>query len=133
MKRLLATASILLICNTAAAQSPMSMSEQDMQRMMAAMQEVQTCFQKIDQAEINALQQRAVKIHDEVQAMCTKGDRAGAEKRAMSYYREMMKNDTVKKVQACSEKLPEAVKSMAQGPTDYEQYAEQLNDHLCDN
>ena len=123
---------IVLFCSGASAQMPASMNQQDMQAMMAAMQEMQSCFMKIDQNAVKALQQRSLEFSSELQSLCKNGERSQAQDKAMAYYKEMMADTTVKQVKACSEKIPASLKSMAKMPLDYSKYAEELNRHVCD-
>ncbi len=125
-------ATTLLFATTALAQPPTSMSEADMQKMMSAMQEVQACFNRIDQKEVDALQHRAEQFNEKVQTLCKSGKRQQAQASAKDYYQKLMADKTVKQIEACSKKLPEPLRSMGEAPVDYPSFDEEANKHVCD-
>lgn len=120
------------LTSTTFAQPPMSMSEADMQKMMSTMEEVQTCFNRIDQKEVETLQQRAKQFKEKLQALCKTGKRQQAQASAKAYYQELMADNTLQQIKACSEKLPESIRSMGKAPIDYSKFDEKVNKHVCD-
>lgn len=123
----------LLACIGAWAQAPAGMSQADMQKMMGAMQEVQACYQNIDQKELQALQTRSEKFMTEVQQLCEAGKRADAQNKVLAYAKTMQGEPTLQKIRKCGEKLPDSIKSMVKAPEDYSEYVDNHQAHVCDS
>lgn len=127
MKKLI---SILLILfpTAVAAQNSQGMSDKDMQQMMRQMQNMQKCMQNIDQSEMKALEKRSKKFEKEVRALCTKGQRDQAQKKAISFGVEMSTTPVIQKMKKCGERMTTtmAAKPFAEVVTDYS------NRHVCD-
>lgn len=121
-----------IVASVVSAQPPGGMSEADMQKMMGAMQEMQACYQDIDQAEIQGLQQRSQQLMGEVQELCKAGKRDQAHNRVMAYAKTMQDEPTLKQMRKCMEKMPESLKSMVKAPEDYSEYVENRQTHVCD-
>lgn len=115
------------------AQMPTSMSEQDMQALMAAMQEMQACYQKVDQQALQELQEQSQKVVVEMQSLCDSGKRDAAQEKAKHYSRQMMENEAVKQMEECAQKLPASLKEMAgESPLDLDGFDDLKNSHICD-
>lgn len=117
---------------TATAQMPSNMSEQDMQKMMAAMQDAQACYEKIDKKALQALQQQAEALMTEVNSLCRAGKRAAAQERVISYARSVQKEPTLQQARRCLENMPESITSMIPAPEDYSEYIDEQDRHVCD-
>ena len=79
------------------------MSEAEMQNMMQLMQKMQECMAKVDQSELESLAQRSEEFEGELKALCDQGKKAEAQKMAIAYGKEMMKNESLKKMRKCAE------------------------------
>lgn len=121
-----------IFCTAVSAQMPGAMNEQDMQKMMAALQDVQACFQQIDQKEVATLQQQSEEFTAAIKTLCKKGERDEAQAFARDFYSAMIANKTVKQAKSCAQKIPEAVKQMVQTPMDFSQFTEEKDRHVCD-
>ncbi len=75
----------------------------NMQQMMQLMQKMQQCMAKIDQTELETLQQQSQKISVELDALCKKGERNKAQTKALAYSKKMMKNPALMQVKKCGE------------------------------
>lgn len=87
----------------AAAQNHPGMNEADLQNMMQRMQQMQECMEKIDPAEMKALEQRGDEFEAELNTLCAQGKRDEAQKKAIAYGKEMMENPAIKQMKECGE------------------------------
>jgi predicted transcriptional regulator len=127
---------IMLLCLapiTSFAQNPMGMSEADMQKMMQQMQEAQACMEKIDQAELDALEKRAKQFEAEMKSLCASGKRDKAQDRAMVYMKEIVNSQAVKDAKRCAEKMKGAMQGMMQDMPLVNQDKDYTNMHVCDS
>ena len=93
----------LMIPMVAVAQNSQNMSEEDMQKMMQQMQKMQSCLENIDQAELDALDQRSSQMRTKVEALCASGKRDEAQEMAISFGKEMAKDPTIQSAKKCTE------------------------------
>ena len=94
---------LLLAPMVAVAQNNQNMSQEDMQKMMQQMQKMQSCMENIDQAKLDALDQRSSQMRTKVESLCAKGKRDEAQKTAISYGKEMAKDPTIQSMKKCTE------------------------------
>ncbi len=129
MKKLMLT--LLLIAPfTALAQQ--GMNQQDMQNMMAQMQEMAVCMQTIDQKEIKALETDANKFEAEVKTLCKNGKRDEAQDKAVEFSKKMLSSPALKTMRGCTEKMSASMKGMMPN-MDPEEMAKDYSDHhVCD-
>ncbi len=123
----------LLLPVAAIAQDYQGMSQQDMQKMMQGMQQMQSCMQNINQAELQALGGRAEAMQREIKTLCQKGQRDQAQGRAMSFAMEVQQNHSMQQLSRCGEKMA----GMLQASPFLEQLkqaavANAANQHICD-
>ena len=128
MKKLTITL-LFLIPVTSFAQNPMGMSEQDMQKMMQQMEEVQACMAKIDQSELEVLERKAEIFEAEMKSLCASGKRDAAQQKAMVYTKEIVKSAAVQAAKKCSEKM----KGMMQAMPMMDQDKDYSSLHVCDS
>lgn len=108
------------------------MNQQDMQNMMAQLQEVQTCMQTIDQNELNSLQEDSEKFEAEVKGLCTDGKRDEAQDRALAYSKVVLNSPALATMRKCTEKMSGAMKQMMPDLSP-EKIAKDFSDrHVCD-
>ena len=128
MKRL----SAVLLLSLPALAFAQQMSQQDMQNMMAQVQEVQACMQTIDQNELNSLQEESKKFEAEVKSLCTNGKRGEAQDKAMAYSKEVINSAAMATMRKCTENLSGALKGMMPDLSP-EKIAKDFSDkHVCD-
>lgn len=130
MKKLIFT----LLLGAPALAPAQNMSEQDMQNMMASMQEMQACMQSIDQQALKQLEKDSQALEAEIDQLCQSGKRDEAQQRALDYSRKMMQEPSVMQLRDCTEKMQDAMKGMLpeQQPV-FENLEEELKDkHICD-
>ncbi|MCL7488677.1 MAG: hypothetical protein M8357_10960 [Desulfobulbaceae bacterium] len=92
-----------LLLPVAASAQNQGMNGVDMGQMMMLMQEMQECMAKVDQAELEALEQRSEEMEAEITALCDQGKRDAAQKKAIAYGKEMMKNPAMIQMKECGE------------------------------
>jgi hypothetical protein len=79
------------------------MSQEQMQQMMQQMQGMQTCMQNIDQAALQALQQKGEQLNAEIKALCAAGQRDAAMAKAMAFGKETASDPVMKQMAQCGE------------------------------
>ena len=108
-----------------------NMQEQDMEKMMEMAMKMQACMEKVDQAELEALGQRAEKFEAEVKKLCDAGKRKEAQKKAIAFSKEFEKNPALVQMQKCGEMaqgmMPETEMDFMDGKLEDE------NAHVCDS
>lgn len=105
---------LLFMPMVAVAQTSQNMSQEDMQKMMQQMQKMQSCLEQIDQAKLDALDQRSSKMRAEVESLCAKGKRDEAQQAAISFGKEIAKDPTIQSAKKCTEMVSN---EMMQGMT----------------
>ena len=113
MNKLL-VAGLLLVpfCATAQNYGGMPMNEAQMQQMMQQAQKMQQCMANIDQAELNAFQQRAEEMDAEVKALCAAGKRDAAMARAMAFGKETMNSKVMQDMKKCGEMMTQMMPNL---------------------
>jgi hypothetical protein len=115
---------LLLLPATVVAQNFPGMTEADMQKI----QKMQSCIEKIDQEELKSIERRQNQFDAEVKALCAKGKRDEAQKKAILFEKEMMKNPVIKALSKCGE----IAKGMMPEMPFMNQAKERANEHICD-
>ncbi|HID81209.1 MAG TPA: hypothetical protein EYH06_02430 [Chromatiales bacterium] len=127
----LSVIALLFFFNSLAlAQNYQNMSEQDMQNMMQQAQKMQACMQNIDQAKMQALGDKAKQVESEIKALCAKGERAKAEKKALKFAQEINNSPDVAAARKCGEMMRGIMPSM--GFID-KSPKEKSGGHICDD
>lgn len=118
-------AGVFLAAGAAVAQQPQGMPSDEMmrklqdpeamQRVVAQMQEVQKCMERIDQKDLDALKARAEAASKEIEALCKAGEKDRALARAMELGEEMRSDATVKQVRECTRDMGEMIQGMPMG------------------
>lgn len=119
---------LLFIPAAALAQDLSSISESDMAAMMQKVQQMQSCMATVDQDELKLLERRSQQIHAEMQSLCTGGQRDEAQKKALSFSKEIAQSSALKTITKCGEGMGEMMPQIFQMKTP-EEYSEQ---HVCD-
>ena len=119
-----------LMFPVAVAAQNQGMSGGDMQKMMQMMQEMQQCMEKIDQAELEAIEEESEKIAEELEALCTKGERKKAQKKAIAYSKKILANPALAQMKKCTE-LTKGLVPATSMPS-FEEELDFTNRHVCD-
>lgn len=125
MKKLI-TISFLLLPVMAVAQDMPDMGEE----MMLKMQNMQTCMEGVDQAALQAFEQRSNQIDTQVKALCASGKRDEAQQMAISFGQEVAKTPALQEMKRCGEMMEGAAMPNNMPmvkDTDYSSH------HVCDN
>lgn len=125
------TALVFMLCLPIAAfaQQPGGMNEEQMQQMMQQMQHMQTCMANIDQAEMQAFQDRAKQMDEEMKALCAAGKRDEAVALAREFGKESAANKAMQEMKKCGEGMQHMLPNIV-AKVDNSQNAKQR--HICD-
>lgn len=106
-------------------------NQNDMGKMMQALQEMQQCMAKVDQEELRKVEQESEKMEANVRALCAQGKRDQAQNEAIKFGKKIMKNPTLIQMKVCGEKakgfVPEGTIEGMDGTFDTSE------SHVCDN
>ncbi|MCQ8104608.1 hypothetical protein NP590_10870 [Methylomonas sp. SURF-2] len=111
----------LLFLPVGATAQNMPMSEAQMQQLMQQAQTMQNCMANIDEAEMEAFQQKAEAMDAEVKALCAEGKRDAAMARAMAFGKETAQSSIMRDMKKCGEGMKNLMPNLpktAQTPED---------------
>lgn len=120
---------LILLPSMAIAQMNPGISEQDMENMMKAMQEMQKCMQRVDPSKMQELEKRTNTFESEISLLCVDGKRDEAQKKAIAFEKEMMNDPDLKILKKCTENMEGMMPDMPFMDPE-EDYTEQ---HVCDS
>jgi hypothetical protein len=124
---------LLLVPMVTIAQNNQNMSEEDMQKMMQQMQKMQSCLENIDQAKLNALDQRSSQMRTKVESLCAEGKRDEAQETATSFAKEIAKDPTMQSARKCTEMMnSEMMKGMMPKIPMMDLEKDLSSRHVCD-
>jgi len=103
---------------------------QQMQVMMQKAKEMQACMQHVDQVKMQAFQQRAQRMGEEVKALCAAGKRDEALNTAISYSQEIAADSAMKEVKRCAEIMKGVMPDLSADISDYKDDGSEQ--HICD-
>ena len=111
------------------AQNYPGMNEADMQRMMQQMEKMQSCMEKVDQNKLKQIEQRSRQMEAEMKSLCADGKRDEAQKKAISFGKEMANDPTLKTMMKCGENMKGIMPEMS-----FEDLVEESSDvQVCDS
>lgn len=124
----------VLILSIAVSAQGQNMGEVDIQKMGQAMQEIMQCMSKIDQADLMALEEKSEQFDREMEELCSQGKRNKAQKKAVTYGKEIKKNPTLKQMMECGEinkkyGIPQGEDEASIMDSDFDF----SKDHVCDD
>lgn len=122
---------VVLMPLLASAQNFSGADAQNMQAMMQKAKEMQLCMQKVDQVKMQAFQQRAKQLGEELKALCSAGKRTEALNKAMSYSNEMASDSAMQEVKRCAEIMQGFMPDISNVISDYQK--DRSKKHFCDN
>lgn len=128
--RMAATLLLLLVPMITAAQDYQGMSEEDMEKMMQAMQKMESCMENVDQSKLKILEQRSHEVETEIESLCADGKRDEAQNKALSFGREIAQDPTMKDMRKCGEAMKGMMPKMPF--TDQNQDQDRSVRHVCD-
>ncbi len=108
----------------------MPMDETQMQQMMQQAQQMQECMANIDQAELDAFQQKAEEMDAEVKALCAAGKRDAAMARAMAFGKETAHSQVMQDMQKCGEGMRNMTPNLPRTAQPHEDGGQSR--HICD-
>ena len=124
MKKL--TLAIILITPIAYAQPPMGGDRGSLQNIM---QNVQACMSKIDQSQMQVIEDKQMLFQYNMKEMCAVGKRDQAQKQALSFAKEMSNNPMIKGMNTCNKMMEGIIPGMP--PMD--QQDDYSDTHVCDS
>ena len=103
------------------------------QGMPPGMQEAMDCMNAIDQKALKDMGDEAMKMSDEIKALCKKGDESAAKDAAIGYAKEIANKEQMVKIRECSELMRKAMPTMQipQYPS-VEEYEDKA-DSICED
>ena len=112
------------------AQNYPGMNEADMQKMMQQMDKMQSCMENIDQKKLKLIEQRSDQMEAEIKSLCASGKRNEAQKKAISFGKEMANDPTLKTMMKCGENMKGIMPEMSFDGLDKESSDVQVCDSL---
>ncbi len=106
------------------------MSEAQMQQMMQQAQGMATCMQNVDQAEMQAFEQKAKQMSADTQALCASGKRDEAMQLAMAFGKEASGNKAMQAMKKCGEGMKNMIPKIAAAAQNDEHG--KSGHHICD-
>jgi len=86
--------------------------EKNMQAMMANMAAMEQCMNQVDQSKVEALGEKANKVGLEIEQLCKQGKRSAAQKKVISFSKEMRSNKDLQKMKKCMAPMSGMMQSM---------------------
>jgi hypothetical protein len=121
---------MLLLPLSVFAENMGGMSEAQMQQMMQMAQGMQTCMQNVDQAEMQAFEQKAKQMSTDTQALCASGKRDEAMQLAMSFGKKASGNKAMQAMKKCGEGMKNMMPKIAAMAQNNE--LGKSGHHICD-
>ena len=118
----------LLMLIMATAQNFQGMNEADLQKMMQQVEKMQSCMENVDKKELTALEQRSRQMEADVKSLCASGKRDEAQKKAISFAKEITNDTTMKVMRKCGEMVKEMIPKMSFTGLD----KDSADHHICD-
>ena len=108
--------------------------QNDMAKMMQALQEMQQCMAKVDQEELRKFEQESEKMETKLKTLCGQGNRDEAQNVAIKFGKKMMTNPALVQMKECGEMaqgfVPEGAMGGAEG---MDEIFDPSKSHVCDN
>lgn len=94
---------VLLVGGMVAMTTTAQMNEDKRQSMIDAAEQMRTCFERVNEQELQQLQSRAVAIESEVRELCEAGQQTHARSVVVQYAREFSNSPAIKQLRECGE------------------------------
>ena len=108
------------------------MNQQDMENMMAQMQEMAACMQTVDQNEVKALEKETNEFEAQMKGLCKDGKRDEAQEKAIEFSKKMLSSPAIKTMRKCTEKMTASMKGAMPNMDPEEMAKDYSNRHVCD-
>ncbi|MBL4623072.1 MAG: hypothetical protein JKY89_11820 [Immundisolibacteraceae bacterium] len=96
---------MLLSAGLAHGEQGFDVNSVDMKKMMAKMEQVQSCIQQIGQRKLKQLEQRTQQLQIEVKQLCADDKLAQAQARAVSFGKQLANDDQIISMKRCTEMM----------------------------
>jgi len=94
---------------SAFAEQSANMDEQHMQLMSQKMQDMQKCLQSINKDDLAIIEKRSIEFENVIRALCASGKREQAQKKALSFEKDMSKLPAMQAMKKCTDGLQGAI------------------------
>lgn len=132
MKKILGSLLVVMITFFVSTAQAQGFNEADMQNLMQVMQKMQECMAKVDQQELERLEEEGNKMEAELKALCEQGKRDKAQKKAIAFSKKIMKNPALIQMKECGELTKGMMPPGSEEPTLDEEF-DFTNRHVCDD
>jgi len=122
---------LLLAPTTVFAQNLQNINQGDMQKIMLQMQKMQQCMEKIDKSELQNFEKEAQETDAEIKALCEKGKRKKAQKRAIAFGKKVTKIKALQEIKECTE-LMKGFEGMFPANPQANRETDFSDHHVCD-
>ena len=123
-----ATLAMLAVTSFASVAGPNGI---DMEKMMQQAEAAQACFEKIDEAQLKALEQKGRKMEQDINALCKAGKTSEATRKAMQYSRQLLSDPSFKQIKTCA-KFMDGMMPMLQAFQTFEEGQIGQSSNVCD-
>ena len=120
---------VLLLPLTSFAQNFHTMNEAEIEKLFQDVEEkFGSCVENIDEEKMKEFEQRSLEVENEVNALCAAGKRDEAEKKAVSFGKEIASDPMMQQIQKCNKMMESMLSKM-----DYNMKDVDIDDrHVCD-
>ena len=98
--------SILILCSCVLAGNLQAQTPDDTSNIMQQMQAMEECMAKIDQRELELMEQRSMELQQQINALCSQGNADEARKVALQFSDEVMQSKSMQTMQKCASLVP---------------------------
>ena len=126
--RLTGVACLVVALLPAAGMAAPQMSDEQMQQMMQNAQQMQDCMGQIDDADMQAFEDKSEAMDKEIKALCAAGKRDEARAKAMAYGKEKTASPVMKAMKQCGDMAMKMMPPAATAMT-----GASASHHVCDD
>ncbi|HEY8385385.1 MAG TPA: hypothetical protein VIK82_04120 [Porticoccaceae bacterium] len=112
---------------------PKQMSDEQLQMLMQGAMQMQACFAKIDQNQLETLGKKAQEMETELRGLCTSGKRDQAQAQAIEYARDFAASPEVQQLKQCGEIAQAMLPQLLSSLEDVDADTDDVSTHVCDN
>ena len=125
---------VLIFCSRSHAHPlfPANIGEEELQQYSQAVQQLRNCISRVDQGEIEELQEKSNTVASQLRYLCFSGKPGQAEAIRQEFYQQVAELDTVKQVKACNDNIPARYDAYMNTPLDLSQFSGEHGGHICD-
>lgn len=103
-------------------------SEEQMQQMISKAQQMQACFEKIDQAALQQFATEGQRVEAQLRSLCSDAKRSEAQQLAMDFARDYVDNKEMAALRDCASQMSDLIPQMPAAIKEMET----ANIHVCD-